>query len=208
MYNVLIANTERLFAEILTDYLLTNNLAAEVFFADKSDDVACFSKSHTIHLVLSELTLKSDDAPGWLPVIKEELNDVPVLILTSESNLFIMSRVMHYGINGCLTKNCSLKELGLAMQKISNGELYFADGIFYGIMKRINNKTGNEKITNRETEIIQLLAQENTSKEIAKKLFISENTVETHRKNILSKLNVKNSAGVIKYALQNGILSD
>lgn len=209
MYNILITNTERLFAETLAGCLITKDLAREVFVADKSDEVACFSKSHVIHLVLSGLTYKPDDITGWLPVIKKELGDVPVLALTSEDDIFVISRAMQYGIQGCLTKNCSFDELSCALEKIFHGELYFMDGMFYNMMKRVKKtQAGGEKLTKREHTIIKLISMENTTKEIAKKLFISENTVESHRKNIFSKLGVKNSAGLMKYALQNGIVDD
>jgi len=88
---------------------------------------------------------------------------------------------------------------------VNNGEKFYSkevSGIFYDSFRK--DKDENTFLTSREIEIIKLIAQELTSQEIADKLFLSHFTVDTHRRNIINKLGVKNTAGLIRYAYENG----
>ena len=100
-----------------------------------------------------------------------------------------------------------------AIQSLNRGEPYYSNEITKTVMKsyqkqRIFDSPMDIEISDREKDIIRLIADGLSTNEIGEKLFLSAHTVNTHRKNILSKLNVKNSAGVIRYGIQTGIVKD
>lgn len=123
---------------------------------------------------------------------------------------------MKLGANGYLTKSCAGENIIEAIYSVYKGEDYFSNSvrekIFYSVTKdniKINKEISlkNFILTERELEIITLIALELSGKEISDKLFISTNTVETHRKNIMKKIGVKNTIGLVKYAIKNNIIN-
>ncbi len=121
--------------------------------------------------------------------------------------------MIHTGVNGYLLKNCTKNQLLEAIRTVANGRLYFTDEAHRAIMANYSSLAKQQQkpkelpiLTPRETEIVQLLAQEFTNDKIAKELNISYRTVETHRKNIMQKTGAHNLAGLLKFAYENGVL--
>ena len=138
-----------------------------------------------------------------------------VIILSSYDDLKIIQEVMKLGVSGYLTKQCAGENIVEAIQSVSNGEDYFCttvrEKIFNSATKNISklNKQQPEidlLLTGREIEIITLIALEYSGKEISEQLFISSNTVETHRKNIMKKLKAKNTISLVKFAIKNKLI--
>jgi DNA-binding NarL/FixJ family response regulator len=138
-----------------------------------------------------------------------------IIILSSHDDLRIIKEVMKLGSSGYLTKKCAGENIVEAIQAVHNGEEYFCrsvrEKIFSSATKenpKLNklDQNGDFILTDRELEIITLIALEFSGKEISDQLFISMNTVETHRKNIMKKLNAKNSISLVKYALKNKLI--
>jgi DNA-binding NarL/FixJ family response regulator len=111
-------------------------------------------------------------------------------------------------INGYVLKNIGKAELEKAIRKIAAGGIYFSDEVLKELEKQSNQKKETDKVqlTIREIEIVQLIEKEYGNKEIAEKLFISERTVETHRKNIFRKTKTNSVIGLIKYAYENKLV--
>lgn len=111
-------------------------------------------------------------------------------------------------INGYVLKNIGKTELEAAIRKIAAGGIYFSEEILKALEKTSNTKKENEaaQLTNRELEIIKLIEQEFSNKDIADQLFISERTVETHRKNIFRKTKTNSVLGLIKYAYEHKLI--
>ena len=135
-----------------------------------------------------------------------------VIILSSYDDVKIIKEVMKLGASGYLTKQCAGENIVEAIQIVSDGEEYFCTSVREKIfstatenMVKLNkNKTQtNVLLSGREIEIITLIALEFSGKEISERLFISTNTVETHRKNIMKKLKAKNSISLVKYAMKH-----
>ncbi|PRZ24113.1 response regulator [Flavobacterium granuli] len=153
-----------------------------------------------------------------IEVIKEfARNGFPckVIILSSYDDLKIIKEVMKLGASAYLTKQCAGENIVEAIQAVSNGEEYFSnlvrekifDTATKDIIKLNKQKPNiNSLLTERELEIITLIALEYSGKEISEQLFISTNTVETHRKNIIKKLNAKNTISLVKFAIKNNLI--
>ncbi len=137
-----------------------------------------------------------------------------VIILSSYDDLKLIKEVMKLGARGYLTKQCAGENIIEAIQAVQNGEEYFCktvrEKIFSSFTRnniKPNAETSNFSLTERELEIIKLISLEYSGKEISQELSISPNTVETHRKNLVKKLNVKNSIGLVKFALKHNLIN-
>jgi DNA-binding NarL/FixJ family response regulator len=138
-----------------------------------------------------------------------------VIILSSYDDLKLIKEIMKLGASGYLTKQCAGENIVEAIAAISRGEEYFCqpvrEKIFNSLTKsnpklNKNEPDTNSILTGRELEIITLISLEYSGKEISEQLFISMNTVETHRKNIMKKLDAKNTISLVKYALKNKLI--
>lgn len=139
-----------------------------------------------------------------------------VIILSSYDDLKIIKEVMKLGAKGYLTKKCAGENIIEAIEAVYQGQEYFCDAVREKIFNSFtqNNPKLNKPLyvenpilSAREIEIITLISLEYSGKEISEQLFISMNTVETHRKNIMKKLQTKNTIGLVKYALKNNLIN-
>ena len=118
---------------------------------------------------------------------------------------------MSIGADGYLLKNTNQDELIEAIRKVAGGEPCFSSGVTLSLLNETKNNSKNiesqaEALTEREIEILKLIAEGFSNKEIGSKLFISHRTVDTHRTNLMKKLNANNIAGLISYAIKNGLV--
>ena len=111
-------------------------------------------------------------------------------------------------ISGYVLKNIGKQDLIKALEKIANGGIYFSDEVINELKRTSERKKQNEEahLTAREIEILQLIEKEFNNKQIAETLFISERTVETHRKNIFRKTNTNSVIGLVKYAYEHRLI--
>lgn len=138
-----------------------------------------------------------------------------VIILSSYDDLKLIKEVLKLGASGYLSKQCAGESIVEAIIAVSKGENYYSENIrekmFSSFTKNPIESNIFETIstlTDREIEILKLISMEFSGKEISKELFISANTVETHRKNLIKKLNVKNTIGLVKYAIKNKLINE
>jgi DNA-binding NarL/FixJ family response regulator len=134
---------------------------------------------------------------------------VHVLLLSMYSDAGLVYQALQYGVKGYVLKSSVSDELILAVRALSNGDTYLSSPISEILVERaINPQSDSRKedplssLSPREKEILQLVAEEHTSAEIAEILFISEKTVEKHRGNLMEKLNVRNIAGLVRFAIK------
>lgn len=138
--------------------------------------------------------------------------DAKIIFLSTHQEISIVKKAIKSGIKGYLSKATGLSSIGQAIKKVYNSEIYIGEEITqlsFGELINPNNKKQNSfipKLTKRENEILLLIADEATTEEISKALFISKNTVETHRRNLISKFQVRNSVGLVKSAIELGII--
>jgi two-component system, NarL family, nitrate/nitrite response regulator NarL len=134
---------------------------------------------------------------------------VKVLALSMSGQADTVNRMIEDAdISGYVLKNIGKKELIEALEKIADNGIYFSDGVLQEMSKAHLRKKENEesRLTEREREIIRLIEQEYSNKQIAEALYISERTVETHRKNIFRKTHTSSVIGLIKYAYEHKLV--
>ena len=137
-------------------------------------------------------------------IVHKKYPAVKMIALTNIEILYQVKKMMRQGCMGYLLKDVDAETLFSAIHKVYNGEQVIHDKIKSQINNSFFSNKSSQVMTQREIEIIQLIADEFTTNEIAEKLFLSPHTVENHRNRILLKLDVKNTAGMVKKAMEQG----
>lgn len=143
--------------------------------------------------------------------VSQNNKKVRIAVIGNYFDLNDIRKLFEKGIHCYLEKDTNFEEFLEAMKILKSQEIYICNSAKERMIGYISNQSQNlpnnsESLTKREIEVMQQICEGHSSKLISEKLFISINTVETHRKNILMKLNVKNSIGIVKYAVENNML--
>lgn len=157
-------------------------------------------------LLITDYNLPDEDGLALVQKVKSKYPNMKILVLSMHDEAHLVKEVLKEGVNGYMVKNDSHKQLISAIYTIKSGNTYLSSQINDILIKGLNGEGEQKLLTNREREILKLIAKEYTNKDIAEELFISERTVETHRKNILRKTRTHNLVGLIKYAYANNLI--
>jgi DNA-binding NarL/FixJ family response regulator len=169
--------------------------------------------SLSIDILLLDVHLPDMEEEELLRKIREIKPEQKVLYLTMMRGTRYIHRLVKYGVQGYLLKNAGIEELKTAIHTIRSGGTYYSKeiniidsaGDFRNTIT-IEDKLVNEILSKREIEILKLICKEYSNQEIAEKLFLSISTVETHRKNLIAKLGVNNTVGLVKFAIKNNLV--
>ncbi|MBA3663271.1 MAG: response regulator transcription factor [Bacteroidetes bacterium] len=162
-------------------------------------------------ILITDINMKELSGIELAKKIRRLFPDLKILALSMHDDRATISDMLEVGINGYVLKNTGMEELKSALLRISNGQLFFSEDVTAEMMKAISEPRNplqkqNVSLTPREIEIVKLISMELNNAGIGEKLFISERTVETHRKNIFRKTNTKSVAGLIKLAIEQHII--
>jgi DNA-binding NarL/FixJ family response regulator len=163
---------------------------------------------HAVDVCLLDINMPELDGIETVRLIRQRKFDTKIIMLTTYNDREIISELVHIGVAGYLLKNSDKEELAEAIRKVMKGRHYFSEEVEKVILEGLTEKKTSEVIplTEREMEVVQLLAREYTNEKIASELHISYRTVETHRKNIMQKTRAHNLAGLIRFAISKGIV--
>jgi len=184
---------------------------------ESGDDLQERSDLMKIDLIIMDINMKGKDGIQTLKEIKEKGFKGNCIYLSSYDDLKLVNEAFAIGAKGYVTKNSATIYLEEAIELVMNDENYYSPDIRERILrafsknKRKKGDNNNEQgvlrqLTEREREVLTLIAQEYTSDEIAKKLYIAKSTVDTHRKNLIFKLKVKNAVGLGLFAERHGLV--
>lgn len=161
-------------------------------------------------IVLTDISMPEMDGYELTKRIKRLFPQTNVIALSMFGGIDEINKMLEAGISGYLLKNVGNQELIEAIRKVASGKMHFSDDVSEAMAKNAHSKPPKQEhqptLTDRELEILKLIVLELNNAEIADKLFISERTVETHRKNMIRKFNTKTIVGLIKYALDNKLI--
>lgn len=165
-------------------------------------------------VLLADISMPEMDGIELTKYVRKNLPAIKIIILTMHNEKGVVREILDAGAHGYILKNCGKEELIEALNTVAKGKSYYSSQVVDTMIEALKNPLSEKTtspvadvLTVREKEILKLVAEENTTAEIAKKLFLSERTVETHRKNLLRKTGVKNIVGLIKYAFERKIIS-
>lgn len=158
-------------------------------------------------IVLLDITMPKMDGFQVLKELKTLNSDVKPIVISMHNDGNYIAKCAKMGAFGYLLKNTDEAELILAIRSVYNGKKYFSAEISEKMINFMSTQSISENVlSNKETEVLGLIAKGLTTKEIAEKLFVSSRTIETHRANILKKLEVKNTAELIKKAAKMNLV--
>ena len=210
-YNLIIADDHKMFIDgllsILTD---TPELKVVATFKNGVQVLKYLNINGTenLHLLITDLSMPEIGGLELNQNIKENFPTLKTLVVSMHIDAEMIDNLIRNNVDGYVPKNAEKEELLRAIKTIVNGEKYFSQEIKKAYTDAMFTAKAKEEVhlTNREKEVLKLIAEEFTTQEIADELFLSKHTIESYRKNLISKLNVKNLAGLTKHALKMGLL--
>jgi DNA-binding NarL/FixJ family response regulator len=169
-------------------------------------------KQHQPDVALLDIAMPELNGLDAAERAAQECPKVKVVILSMHANEEYVLRALRAGAAGYMLKDAQVEELALALQAVVAGQTYLTPAVSRGVVDSYLRRTQGEvaaaeTLTTRQREILQLIAEGHTSKQVAQKLFLSEKTVETHRKNLMERLGIRDVAGLVRYAIREGIAS-
>ena len=164
-------------------------------------------------VVVMDITMPDLNGIEATRQILDEFPQVKIIALSMHHHEQFVSGMLMVGASGYLLKDCSVDELTAAIRAATKGEVYLSPGVANVVLKNYlrqlkeSGKSIPPLLTPRETEVLQLVSEGKTSKEIASIMHISAKTVDTHRRQMMAKLNVSSIAQLTKYAIRSGLTS-
>jgi len=203
---VLIADDHRILLDGLVTMLQDSPNIEVVSTAANGEEVLLKLPSYYVDVLLMDIQMPVLDGYETAKIVKEKFPDTRILILSMHSERVFIEKLYSTGISGYLLKSAGKDEIISAIEKVANGEKYYSAEVTTAILNRESNKLAtitSSELTRREREILQLISSGLSNPAIAEKLFLSTDTIKTHRKNIMRKLDVNNTAQLVKYALDH-----
>lgn len=174
------------------------------------DALAFLTTGSPVDVILLDINLPDIDGLKLCELIREKNKTVKILGLTYVNEASIITQLIKRGANGYLLKNMEREELIEAINQVMDGMIYLSKAANDKILQQLQGHGLSQKnipvLTRREKEILQLLSEGLTSNDIASRLFLSNYTVDTHRKNMLQKFNVHNTQSLMNIVKELGII--
>lgn len=207
MIDVLIVEDHPVVVEGLKKLLLESGLAKLCVTASSGKECLTYLKNYSPDIVLLDINLPDINGIDLCKTMKTEYSTLKILAISSFSQRSYIVRMMENGALGYVLKNSSEEEILDAINDVVNGIKHLG----YEVNEILNKSKNNDNfplLSRRETEVLTFIADGFTNQEIAIKMFISPLTVDSHRKNLLMKLNARNTAALIKIAICKGLISE
>ena len=175
--------------------------------ASNAFEAISFLKAHAVDVILLDINLPDVSGIDLCRKIRKDFPEIKILGISTFSDRSYISRMIENGAAGYLMKSASAGQIAEAIETVLNGKMYVSVSMEHVLRPLSVTAPGNLAVlTKREKEILGLIAEGLTNNQIAEKLFISQLTVDSHRKNLLTKLNVNNTASLIRVAREQGLI--
>lgn len=210
MYSIILVDDHKMFLDGLLSIFNDQNDYNILLTANSGKNIIKYIDINTdkkIDLVITDISMPDVDGITLNNHIKKVRPEIKTLVVSMHTDTKMIDNLIKNDVDGYLSKNAEKSELLNAVKTILSGEKYFSAAIKEAYMKSVFNKEKDTiaALTNREKDVLKLIAEEYTTQEIADKLFLSKHTIESYRKTLISKLKVKNVAGLTKYAIKLGL---
>ena len=173
---------------------------------DTGEGCLNFFRTHTADVILMDISLPDMNGIDLCKTMKKNYPGIMVLALSTFNQSIYISKMMESGASGYLLKNSGRQEIIQALRDVANGKTYLSFEAGVALKSSSKKNPDQPLLTKREKEILGLITEGLTNMQIAEKLFISIDTVDSHRKILYNKLNVKNTAMLMRYAIENDLI--
>lgn len=185
--------------------------------AGSGEETRQLIETHVPDVVLMDIDMGASSGIELTRWIKSHYPAIQVIGLTMHDEETHIVHMLEAGASGYLLKTAGPEEIIAAIRAVARGDSYFSQAVSATLLKAITlrndpafkkkkHDAGSPQLSDREIEVLKLICEENSNQEIADKLFISVRTVDSHRRNLMEKLQLKNTAGLVRYAIEKGLL--
>ncbi|MBK7225188.1 MAG: response regulator transcription factor [Saprospiraceae bacterium] len=214
MIRVLIADDHTMFVDGIESILIQEQQIKVIAKCFDGKSVFDILKTKEIDVILLDINLPEMNGIEVAKKLTKDFPKIKILALSMFNEESYVTEILRNGALGYILKNTGRTELIKAIETVYSGETYFSKDVTETIMGSLMKKTTVKKsasflvpkISRREKEVLILIVKEHTTQEIADMLFISLKTVESHRSSLISKLNVRNTAGLVRAAIEHRLL--
>ncbi|GAC1444059.1 MAG: response regulator transcription factor [Sediminibacterium sp.] len=210
---LLIADDHRVLLDGLVSLLKTEPNFDIAATAENGEQVIELLSKLSVDVCLLDISMPKPDGMELTRWIQQNRPQVKIIILTTHDEEEIIAEMIQLGIAGYLLKSCTRHELVEGINRVMNGNFFLSEAVSNRIIDSYKGQSQKKAapeepatFTEREKEIVQLLAREYTNEKIAEALHISYRTVETHRKNMMLKTKARNLAGLLRFASNQGLI--
>ncbi len=209
--NLIIVDDHKMFLEGLV-FILENKYNI-VFTSKSGDGVIKYlnqKPDSKTDLIITDVSMPGIDGIALSEIVKKKFPEIKLLVLSMHHKPSIVNKLIENQVDGYLLKDSAKNELITAIDTILKGENFFSEKVKKAYSESVFSKEKDilKIISDKEKKILTLIAMEHTTKEISDILFLSKYTIDSYRKNLISKLNVRNIAGLTKVAIKLGLVED
>lgn len=194
---------------------LLENIGNVVVVAETGDgrQVLRLIKEHQPHIVLLDIAMPSLNGLEAAARISKDFPDVAIIMLSMHVNEEYVLQALRNGASGYLVKDAATAELEIALRSVINGKTYLSPSISKTLIDEYLDNSSRarsplERLTPRQREILQMVAEGNTTRMIAETLSVSVKTVETHRAQLMDRLEIRDIPGLVRYAIRTGLIQN
>jgi DNA-binding NarL/FixJ family response regulator len=212
MITILIADDHEIFIEALSSLLSDSGEITVVATGSNGEEAVRLVEEHPgVDVLVLDVSMPVMDGIDALAEIRRRRIAIPTLMLTQEFAGGTIARAMKNGASGYVLKTAGRDEFLTAIRTVAGGGQHISESAKDSLIAQLSGRKSAgtpPTLTKRELEVLKLVAAGMTTAQIATALFISTYTAETHRRNILQKLGLKNAAGLVRYAIENGLADE
>lgn len=205
-----IVDDHKMFLEGITSILNTFENIIVLGTAKNGEEALKLLPNFIPDVLITDIDMPQIDGIELTEQVKSLYSDIKIIAVSSHYKSTVISKAIQAGIDGYILKNTGKLELYKAIESVNNEEKYFTNEVKEIINNSIFNaketKENTVNLSDREKEVLIHISDEKSSQEIAEILSLSIYTIETHRKNLMRKIGTKNVVGLVKYAIQQGIV--
>ena len=213
MIRILVADDHKMFVDGIESILKGEQDIKVTGRCYDGPSVVKYIEENETDLILLDVNLPGMTGIEVCKALRDAGHQVKIIAISMFNEESFVTEILNNGAEGYILKNTGREELLTAIRTVHGGKTYFSNDVTQTIMRGLmkqrkasKKSTGFiPKISRREKEVLKLIVQEHTTQEIANKLFISLKTVESHRSSLLGKLNARNSAGLVRIAMENNL---
>ena len=212
MIKVFVVDDHYLFAQGLKSMFQPEDGIEIVASTTNGNEANALLEAHETDVIIMDISMPVIDGIETMRLIQDAGFNTPILMLTMHQDIRQIKRALEQNARGYILKDASKSELVEAIQNVAKGENFFHKKVNDQLFEYLRGNKGStdtdlvNQLSERETEIIKQLSLGKNGNEVAEALFISPHTVKTHRRNIMHKLGVKNTAELVKLCLEKGVI--
>lgn len=210
---VSIADDHKIFRDGIKMALQNKDYLKIIWEAEDGRDLMHKMQMKRPDVLLMDIRMPEIDGINAINILRKEYDEVRIIVLTMYDDQEMISKMMEMGANAYLTKTTDPEEIYKAILSCMNDDFYFNDLVNKAVLSKLQTKKAVRqfypnpiKFSEKEVKILKLLAEDKTTEEISKEVFLSPRTIETIRQNMKSKVGAKTIAGLIMYGMRNKII--